>query len=155
MPLDEPLLIIDAQPVVECETEVLYGLERAYPLQLLLERPNEPLQPPCLRGSHECRTRCHPGKPELGLTMVAHVLAAMIAPHLHARRTAGRERAELLTHARANRLQRLEAGGALRRMDAEPFEGARIDADEDRDGPVLLRHRAGRIGPPSDSGARS
>ena len=58
MPLDEPLLIIEAQPVVEGEPEVLHGLECAHPQQLLFERPNEPLRHPvAFWGAHERRTR--------------------------------------------------------------------------------------------------
>src|SRR6478735_5198261 len=149
MPLDEPRLIIETQPIVEGAAEVLHGLERMHPQPLLLERPNEPLRDPvAFRGAYECRARRHPEKPEFGLEVLAHRLTAVIMPHLHARRTAGRERAELLTHALTNRFQGLEARGAPRRMDADPFEGAMIHADEDRDGPVLPRHRAGRIGAP-------
>lgn len=45
MPLDEPLLIIETQPVVEGEAELLHDwLERAHPQELLLERANEPLR---------------------------------------------------------------------------------------------------------------
>jgi hypothetical protein len=46
MLLDEPLLIIEPQPVVEGVAELLDGLERAHPQQLLPERPNEPLRNP-------------------------------------------------------------------------------------------------------------
>ena len=149
MPLDEPLLIIETQPVVECEAEVLDGLERTHPQQLLLERANEPLGDTiAFWGAHERGTRHDAQESEFRLKIVTHILTAVIMPHLHARRTAGRERAELLTHALTNRLQRLEAGGAPRRMDADPFEGAMINADEDRDQSILLRHRAGRIGAP-------
>src|SRR5215831_18598200 len=149
MSFDEPLLIIETQPVVECAAEVLHGLERAHPQQLFLERPNEPFRDAvAFWGAHEHRTRCDPQESEFGLEGLAHILTAVIMPHLHARRNAGREGAELLANALANRLQRFEAGGSPRRMDADPFEGAMIDADEDRDGTVLLRHRAGGIGAP-------
>jgi len=57
MPLNEPLLIIEPQPVVEGTAEVLHGLECAHPQQLLLERPNEPLRDAvAFRGAHERRT---------------------------------------------------------------------------------------------------
>ena len=60
MPLDEPLLIIEPQPVVEGAAEILDSLERAHPQQLLLERPNEPLRNPvAFWGTHERRTRRH------------------------------------------------------------------------------------------------
>lgn len=85
MPLDQPLLIIDTQPVVECEPEVFDRLERPDPQHLLLEGPYEPFRDSiAFWGSHECRTRCHPEKPELGLKVITHVLTAMIMPHLHA-----------------------------------------------------------------------
>jgi hypothetical protein len=70
-----------------------------------------------------------------------------IGCHNHAA-PARRDGAELLAHVLANQLQRLEAGWRSRRMDADPFEGAMIDADEDGHGTFLQRHGAGRIGPP-------
>ena len=156
MSLDEPLRIIETEPVDESLAELLHGLERSDPQQLFLERPNKPLRDPvAFRGADERRTGYHPEKPELGLKVVTHVLPAMIMPHLPACRTVGRDSPELLTHPLANRCQRLEARGPLRRMDAGPFERAMNHADEHGDGPVLHRHRAGRIGAPSDSGARS
>jgi len=123
MPLNEPLLGIEAQPVVERLAEVLHGLERAHPQELLLERPNEPFRDPiAFRSAHECWTRRHPQKSAFGLEIIAHILTAMIMSHLQARGDAGRDRPKLLTHPLANRFQGLEAGGPLRRMDADPFE---------------------------------
>ncbi len=92
MPFDEPLFIIEMQPVEERLAELLHRLERAHPLS--------------------------------------------------------GDSAELLAHPLANRLQGLKAGGPPRRMDADPFERAMVHADEDRDGPVLHRHRAHRIRAP-------
>jgi len=68
--------------------------------------------------------------------------------HLQAYGDARGDGAQLVVHALANWLQGLEAGATLRRMDADPLERTTIHADEDRDGPVLHRHRARRIGAP-------
>ena len=150
MPLDEPRLIIETQPIVEGAAEVLHGRERMHPQPLLLERPNEPLRDPvAFRGAYKCRARRHPEKPEFGLKVLRSETdcrdhAAPARPSHCRPRTCS----ELLTRALTNRFQGLEARGAPRRMDADPFEGAMVHADEDRDGPVLPRHRAGRIGAP-------
>ena len=68
MPLNEPLFIIETQPVMEGETKSLHRLERAHPQELLLECPNEPLRHPvAFRGTDKRRTRRDPEKPEFGL----------------------------------------------------------------------------------------
>ena len=83
MPLDEPLRIIETEPVVQSETKLLHRLERAHPQELLLERANEPLRDAiAFWGTDERRTRRDPEKPEFGLELVTHILAAMIMPHL-------------------------------------------------------------------------
>ena len=72
----------------------------------------------------------------------------MIMPHLHARRDAGREGAKLPVHPWRMGSNASGASGSPRRMDADPFKRAIIDADKDRDGSVLQCHRAGRIRTP-------
>jgi hypothetical protein len=72
----------------------------------------------------------------------------MIKPHLHARRDAGREGAKLPVHPWRMGSNASGASGSPRRMDADPFKRAIIDADKDRDGSVLQCHRAGRIRTP-------
>lgn len=75
MPLDEPLFIIETQPVMESETKILHGLERAHPQELLLERANEPLRHSiAFRGTDKRRTRHDPEKPEFSLEIVTHIL---------------------------------------------------------------------------------
>ncbi len=149
MPLDEPLLIVEPQPVVEGTAEILHGLECAHPQQLLFERPNEPLRDAvAFRDAHERRTRRDPQESEFGLEIVTHILTAMIMPHLQARCDARGDNSELQAHALADGFQRLEAGGASRRMDTNAFKRAMSDGHEDGHGPVLLRHCAGRIGAP-------
>lgn len=67
MLLNEPLCT-DAQLVVECTTEVLYGVNRAHPQELLLECANEPFSHAvAFRGAHERWTRRDPQKPEFNL----------------------------------------------------------------------------------------
>src|ERR671938_367814 len=68
------------------------------------------------------------------------------------------EAGEVTAHPLPDRLQRLEAGGALRRMDADAFGRAMVDGDKDRDltlaregrGQVRAPHRVHRLG---DDGA--
>src|SRR5512139_418776 len=149
MPFDQPLLIIEPHPVEERLAKLLHGLKRAHPQELLFERPNEPLRHAvAFWGTDKCRTRRDAQKSEFGLEIVTHILTAMIMPHLQVRRAAGGDGPKLLAHPLANRLQGLKPRGPLRRMDANPFERAMIHPDEDRDGPVFHRHRAGRIRAP-------
>lgn len=106
MPLDQPLLVIETQPVMEGETKLLHGLKRAHPQELLFERANEPLcHTVAFWGTDKCRTRRDAQKSEFGLEIVTHILTAMIMPHLQVRRTAGGDGPKLLAHPLANRLQ--------------------------------------------------
>src|ERR671933_395984 len=57
------------------------------------------------------------------------------------------EAAEVTPHPLPDRLQRLEAGGALRRVDADALGRAVIDGDKDRD-LAFARDRAGQVGAP-------
>ena len=149
MPLDEPLLIIEPQSVMEGAAEILDGLERAHPQQLLLERPNEPLRTPmAFWGTHERRTRRHPEKPEFCLEGLAHILTAVIMPHLHTRCMASREYAELLARPLADGFQCLKTGGPGRSMNSHTFERAMIDGHEDGHRAMLHCDGAGGIGAP-------
>jgi hypothetical protein len=147
MPLDEPLFIIKPYPVKERLAEVLHRLERAHPQQLLIKSPDKLFRDTiAFLSVDECGTRCDTQESEFGLEVTAHILTTMIMAHLQTRCDAGRDAPELLAHPVTNRLHCLKAGGPLRCMNADPFEGTMIHADEDRDGSV--RHRAGRIGAP-------
>mgnify|MGYP003348219235 CR=1 FL=1 len=104
MPLNEPLFIIETQPVMEGLAELLHGLERTHPQELLFERPNEPLRHAvALWRADKRRTRRDAQESELGLERIAHILTAMIMPHLQARGDACGDDAELLAHPLANR----------------------------------------------------
>jgi len=89
MPCDEPLLVIETQPVMEGTAEVLHGVERADPYELLFECANEPFRHAVtFRSAHKRWTRRDPEKPEFRLEIVAYILTAMIMPHLQACRDA-------------------------------------------------------------------
>ncbi len=55
----------------------------------------------------------------------------MVVAQLQSGRHAGTDAAEMAQHALANRLQRLEAGAALRRMDADHLGVGVIHGDDD------------------------
>src|ERR671938_1751331 len=57
------------------------------------------------------------------------------------------EAGEVTAHPLPDRLQRPEAGGALRRMDADAFGRAVVDGDKDRD-LALAREGRGQVGAP-------
>lgn len=70
----------------------------------------------------------------------------MIMPHRHSCRDVSREGVEPPTDTLANQHQGLKTHGPGCGMEVDPFEGAMVYGEEDRDGTILQRHPAGRIG---------
>ena len=65
MPLDQPRLVIETEPVAKGVAKVFNSLERSPSQELLLERPNEPLRDAvAFRGADEHRARRDPEKAE-------------------------------------------------------------------------------------------
>jgi hypothetical protein len=95
---------------------------------------------------------------EFLLEGAGHVLRSVIVAHCQSAGDRPGEPTEVLSHALADRLQGLEAGGPCMRVDADAFGGAVIERDEhrglafagDRRGQVSAPHRIDRIG---DDGA--
>jgi len=84
---------------------------------------------------------------DLFLEGVGHVLRSVIVPDGQSAGDGLGKPAEMLPHALADRLQRLEAGGPCVGVDPDAFGGAVIDGDEHRR-PTLGGDRGGQIGAP-------
>src|SRR3954471_5959665 len=120
MPFDEPGRVIDLPKDEQRLTELLDGVEGAHPEQVLLQGPDEALRTAIALGSpHEGGRACDAQKGKLLLEGVGHVLAPVIVPDREPSRDPRGEAAEAAPHALPDRLERLEAGGPARGMDAD------------------------------------
>src|SRR3954453_16967039 len=159
VPFDEPGRVVDLPKDEQRLTELLDGVEGAHPEQVLLERADEALGAAVALGSpHEGRRALDAQEGKLLLEGVGHVLAPVIVPHGETAPDPLSKAAEAAPHALPDRLERLEAGGPARGMDAHALSRVMIDSDEYRDlalagvgrGQIGAPHRVHRVG---DDGA--
>src|SRR4051794_19894607 len=119
MPFDEPGCVVDLPKDEQRLTEVLDGVEGAYPEQVLLQGSDEALRTAIsLRSPHEGGRTRDAQEGEFLLEGVGHVLAPVIVPNGETARDLFGESAEAAPHALADRLECLKAGGPARGMDA-------------------------------------
>jgi hypothetical protein len=119
VPFDEPGCVVDLPKDEQRLTELLDGVERVHPEQVLLQGPDEALGAAVPLGSpHEGRRALDAEKGKFPLEGVGHVLAPMIVARQEPTRDPLSEAAEAATHALTDGLERLEAGGPARGMDA-------------------------------------
>src|SRR4051812_42504263 len=155
VPLDDPALVVGSLERDERQAELLDGLEAAHPEQVLLQGPDEPLGAAvALRLAHERRRALDAEEADLGLEVVAHVLAPVVGAQPQAGGDVLGERAAALAHRLPDRLERLEAVGAPAGMDADALGRAVVDGDEHRGLALAGHHRrsgrsptSGRPGP--------
>src|SRR3954452_20012075 len=148
VPLDDPGLVVNLPELLERQAQLLDGGEGPDPEQVLLQRPDEPLGAAvALRLAHEGRRALDAGEADLGLEVVAHVLAPVVVAQPQAGGDGLCERAAALAHPPLDRLERLEAVGAPAGMDADALGRAVVDGDEYR-GLALAGHHRGQVGPP-------
>src|SRR3954471_10406049 len=134
VPFDEPGCVVALPKDQQRLTELLDGVEGTHPEQVLLQGPDEALGAAIpLGGPHEGRRACDAQEGKLLLEGVGHVLTPMIVPDGPTGRDLLRESPEAAAHAWANGLERLEAGGPARSMDAHALGRAVIDGDKHRD----------------------
>src|ERR687886_2391263 len=89
------------------QAQLLDGLEAPHPQQVLLQRPDEPLRAAVALGlAHEGGRALEAEEADLGLAVVAHVLAAVIVAQPEAGGDGLGERAEALAHRLPDRLGR-------------------------------------------------
>src|SRR4051794_21818913 len=120
MPLDDPALVIGPLKREQRHTQLLDGVEAADPEQILLQHANKPLGAAvALRFAHKGRRALDAEEAELGLEVVADVLASMIVAELQAGGDALGEATKMLAHRLPDRLERFEAIGAAAGVDAD------------------------------------
>src|SRR5579871_3055056 len=154
MARDEPLLVVDLDPLEERETQLLDGAERVDPEKLLLERAEEALgDAVAFRRPNERRARLGAEPGELALEGVAHVLAPVVVTHLEAVYDAFGVGAVPRAYGLTDRLESLEARAALRGVDADALGRAVVDGSEDGDVALGERVRGRRVCPPHLVGA--
>src|SRR4051794_473559 len=148
MPLDDPALVIGPLEREQRQTQLLDGVEAADPEQILLQHANKTLGAAvALRFAHKGRRALDAEEAELGLEVVADVLASMIVAELQAGGGALGESAEMLAHRLPYRLERLEAISPLAGMDADALGRAVVDGEE-HGGLAFASHDAGQVGAP-------
>src|SRR3954464_13219608 len=127
MPFDEPGRVVDLPKDEQRLPELLDGVEGAHPEQVLLQGPDEALGAAVpLRRPHEGGRTLDAEEGKLLLEGVGHVLGPVIVPHGETAPALFGESAEAAPHALADRLERLEAGGPARGMDAHALSRVMI-----------------------------
>src|SRR4051794_14507831 len=106
MPLDDPALVVGFLEGLERQAKLLDRREATDPQQVLLQGPDEPLGAAvAFRLAHEGRRALDAEEADLGLEMVADVLASVIMTKLEAGGDAPGEGAEALAHRLPDRLE--------------------------------------------------
>src|SRR5215212_4335905 len=148
MPLQDPGLVIAPAELQQRQAEVLDGVEVPHPEKVLLERADETLSAAiALRRAHKGWRADHTQKRDLALKGIRDILAAVIMPKRQAASDALPEAPEALARTLPDRLQRLKAGGAPGRMDADALGRAVVDGNEyTRE--TFTCHDAGQVGAP-------
>src|SRR5881296_4057913 len=119
VPTEDPGFVVLPTEVLQGESELLDGLEGSDPQDLLLDGAHEALgDAVAFRSAHEARAGFDAEPADLGLKVVAHVLAAVVVSQRQAGGHAARQRAEDFSDALKDRLESLEAGSGLGRVDA-------------------------------------
>src|SRR3954470_3862965 len=148
VPFDEPGRVVDLAKDEQRLTQLLDGVEGAHPEEVLLQGPDEALGAAVpLRRPHEGRRTLDAEEGKLLLEGVGHVLAPMIVPHGETAPDPLSKAAEAAPHALPDRLERFEAGGPARGMNAHALGRVMIDSDEYRD-LSLTRDGRGQVGAP-------
>src|SRR4051812_33179856 len=113
VPLADPALVVGLPKGAEGRPRLLDGREVADPQQVLLQGPDEALGTAVAFGlAHERRRALDTQEADLGLEVVADVLAPVIAAKLEADGDVVGKRAKALAHRLLDRLERLKTLGA-------------------------------------------
>src|SRR5262249_18352275 len=123
----QPLAVVSILELEERPAQLLDGLERPHPQQLLLERSNETRGDAIARGlAHEGRTGSDAEELQLVLKVVTHVLAAVIVPRLQPGGDSRRVAPEDRPHTLPQRLHRFEARPGPGRVEADALSGTMV-----------------------------
>src|SRR4051812_42041696 len=120
VPFDEPGRVVGLPEDQQGLPQLLDGVERVHPEQVLLQGPDEALGTAIALGSpHEGGRTLDAEEGKLLLEGIGHVLRSMIVARREPTRDPLSEAAQAAAHALANGLKRREAGGPARGMDAD------------------------------------
>src|SRR5512132_1786051 len=129
---DQPVGVVPVDEFDQRQAQLLDGLEVPHPQQVFLQRTDEALGDAVAFGlAHEGRRSLDAEEGDLGLEVVRHVVGAVVVAKLQPRCHVVADRAEVAAHPLPDRLQGLEAVGALVGVDADAFAVAVVDGDED------------------------
>src|SRR3954451_11140445 len=119
VPFDEPGCVVGLAEGQQRLPKLLDGVEGAHPQEVLFQGPDEALGTAiALGGPNEGGRTLDTQEGEFLLEGVGHVLAPVIMPDGEIAPDPRGKAAETATYALADRLERLEAGGPARGMDA-------------------------------------
>src|SRR3569833_1521439 len=146
---EDPGTVIALPKSSYCVTESVDVVEALNPQLLFFEGPEETFNAADALGlSSEGRRGLDAQEADLVLEVIAHIYAAVVMPEPQASGAAAGRIAEMLAHALADGLERLEAVRTLDHVDADALGGAVVDSGVNRDLSVGVRHRDGRVGAP-------
>ena len=119
--------------------------------RVFLQRPDEALGDAVALGlAHEGGRGLDAEEGDLALEVVGHVVRSVVVPEHEAGGHVLADGAEVPAHTLADRLQGLEAVGALVGVDADAFAVAVIDGDQDVGHALGQGDALGHIGAPQD-----
>src|SRR5512144_1108287 len=123
----------------------------AHPQEVFLECTDEALSDAVAFGlAHEGRRGLDAEEGDLALEVVGHIVRSVVVPEHEAGGHVLADGPEVPAHTLADRLQGLEAVGALVGVDADAFTVAVIDGDEDVGHALGQGDALGHIGAPQD-----
>src|SRR5262249_27292195 len=156
VPPDHPLLIVTPPKLLQGLDQLGDRGEVPDPEDVLLEGSDKTFgDAVALRLPDEARRAGHAEERQLLLKVVTHGGTAVVVADGQPGGDPLVEAAEVLAHALAERLQRLEAVARFRGMQADALPGAVIDGDEDVDLALLGGHGRGRVRAPHLVGSLS
>src|SRR4051795_1924014 len=148
MPLDDPGAVVGRLEPLQCQAELLDRLEAPQPQQVLLERTDEPLGAAVALGlADEGGRALHAEEADLGLEVVADVLATVVVAEPQTGGDVPAEGTVAPPDGLPDRLERLEAVRVAGSVDAQALGRAVVDGDEHR-GLALAGHHRGHVGAP-------
>ena len=142
---DEPGFVVVCGELDGCGSQVFDGIEGPHPQEVLLQGSDEALCDAVAFGFlHEGGRSFDPEAFDFILEIAGHVVGAMIVTQLQSTRHPGCDGSEALVHPLTHRLQRLQAIGRPRGMNADNFRIGVLRGDEDISPPFpdgdRLRH---------------
>src|SRR5512133_2610328 len=148
---DQPVGIVPGGEIEQRQAQLLDGREVAHPQEVFLECTDEALGDAVAFGlAPDGRRGRDAEEGDRALEVVGQIVRSVVVPEHEAGGHILADGAEVPAHALADRLQGLEAVGALVGVDADTFTVAVIDGDEDVRPALGQGDALGHIGAPQD-----